>query len=90
MYQRDFIMRMVEMLAELVAGIFGLIKKGEFDKAAQSIDNAYRDLLKEDAAFFTSIPINELGSLGFRFFFSSSDNSFSRAFLNSLSIVYYL
>lgn len=60
MYQRDFIMRMVEMLAELVAGIFGLIKKGEFDKAAQSIDNAYRDLLKEDAAFFTSIPLNEL------------------------------
>lgn len=60
MYQRDFIMKMVEMLTELVAGILGLIKKGEFDKAEQSIDNAYRDLLKNDATFFTGIPSDEL------------------------------
>ncbi len=60
MYQKDFIMRMVEMLAELVSGILRLINKGEFEKATQSIDNAYRDLLKEDAAFFTSIPLDKL------------------------------
>ncbi len=41
MYQKDFILRMIEMLAELVAGILGLIKKGDFQKASQSIDNAF-------------------------------------------------
>jgi len=46
MYQKDFILRMIEMLAELVAGILGLIKKG--------------DLLKEDSTFFNKIPLNEL------------------------------
>jgi len=60
MYQRDFILRMIEMLAELVAGILGLIKKGDFQKASQSIDNAYQDLLKQDAGFFNKIPLNKL------------------------------
>jgi len=60
MYQRDFILRMIEMLAELVAGIFGLIKEGDFQKASQSIESAYQDLLKEDSTFFNKIPLNEL------------------------------
>ena len=32
MNQKDFILRMIEMLAKMVAGILGLIKKGEFKK----------------------------------------------------------
>lgn len=60
MYQKDFILRMIEMLAELVAGILGLIKKGDFQKASQSLESAYQDLLKEDSAFFNKIPLNEL------------------------------
>ena len=60
MYQRDFILRMIEMLAELVAGILGLIRKGDFQKASQSIDNAYQDLLKQDAGYFNEIPLNKL------------------------------
>ena len=60
MYQRDFILRMIEMFAELVAGILGLIKKGDFQKASQSIDNAYQDLLKQDAVFFNKIPLDNL------------------------------
>ncbi len=60
MYQRDFILKMIEMLAELVAGILGLIKKGDFQKASQSIDNAYQDLLKQDAGFFNNIPLSKL------------------------------
>ena len=60
MYQRDFILRMIEMLAELVSGILGLIKKGNFQEASQSIDNAYQDLLKQDAAFFSNIPLTNL------------------------------
>jgi hypothetical protein len=60
MYQRDFIMRMIEMIADLIAGILGLIKKGNYQEASQQLDNAYYDFLKEDAAFFKSIPNNEL------------------------------
>lgn len=60
MYQKDFILRMIEMLAELVAGILGLISKGDFQKASQSIDNAYQDLLKQDAGYFDKIPLNQL------------------------------
>lgn len=60
MYQRDFILRMIEMLAELVVGILGLIKKGDFKKASQAIDNAYQDLLKQDAGFFNHIPLSKL------------------------------
>lgn len=60
MYQKDYILRMLEMLAELVAGILGLIKKGDFQKASQSIDHAYMDLLKQDAGFFQNIPLNKL------------------------------
>ncbi|MBN2486072.1 MAG: hypothetical protein JXB34_08870 [Bacteroidales bacterium] len=60
MYQKDFILRMIEMLAELVAGILGLIKKGDYQKASQSIDNAYQDLLKQDAGFFNHIPLCKL------------------------------
>ena len=60
MYQKDFIQRMIEMLAELIAGILGLIKKGDYQQASQSLDNAYYDFLKQDAAFLHGIPENEL------------------------------
>lgn len=60
MYQKDFILRMIEMLAELVAGILRLIKKGDFNKASQLIDNAYHDMLKHDAGFFNKIPLSKL------------------------------
>jgi hypothetical protein len=33
MYQKDYILRMIEMLGEMIAGILGLIKKGEFEQA---------------------------------------------------------
>ncbi|GAO31035.1 hypothetical protein [Geofilum rubicundum] len=51
---------MIEMLAELVAGILGLIRKGDYKRASQSIDHAYQDLLKQDAGFFDKIPLNQL------------------------------
>jgi hypothetical protein len=60
MFQRDYILRMIEMLGDLIAGILGLIKKGEFDKASQSLDNVYYEMLREDASFFRKIPNNEL------------------------------
>jgi Family of unknown function (DUF6483) len=60
MYQKDYILRMIEMLGELIAGILGLIKKGDLKQAAGKLENLYYDILKEDAAFFRNIPSNEL------------------------------
>lgn len=48
------------MMADLIAGILGKIKNGNFQQASQSIDNAYQDFLKEDAGFFRKIPIKDL------------------------------
>jgi hypothetical protein len=60
MYRQDYILRMIEMLAELIAGILRLIRKGDFQKASQSLNNIYQDFLMQDAAFFQHIPIEEL------------------------------
>jgi len=60
MYQQDYILRMIEMLGDLLAAIFGLIKKGDYKKAGDKLDRIYYDMLKEDAAFFRSIPKDEL------------------------------
>jgi len=60
MYQKDFILRMIEMIAELVAAILGLIKNGHTGQASQILENAYRDFLKEDASFFREIPKHKL------------------------------
>jgi hypothetical protein len=56
MFRKDYILRMVEMLGELIASILGLIKKGNYTQASQALDNAYFNFLKEDAAFLRSIP----------------------------------
>ncbi len=51
---------MIEKIGILVSGILGLIKKGQFQEASQSIEDAYQDVLKEDAAYFNKIPLNKL------------------------------
>ena len=57
MYQKDFVMRMI---ADLIALILGLVKKGDLTQADKLIDNAYREFLKKDAAFFRDIPKEKL------------------------------
>jgi len=60
MYQKDYILRMIEMLGEMIAGILGLIRKGNFEQAEDKLENLYFTMLKEDAAFFRDIPVDEL------------------------------
>jgi hypothetical protein len=60
MYQKDYILRMIEMLGDLLAAIFGLIRKGDYMIAGEKLERIYYDMLKEDAAFFRSIPADEL------------------------------
>jgi len=51
---------MLEMLAALIAGILGLIKKGDLQQASQALENAYIEFLKNDASLFRNIPKEEL------------------------------
>jgi hypothetical protein len=55
MYQKDYILRMIEMLGDLLAAIFGLVRKGDYTQASVKLDRIYYDMLKEDAAFFRKI-----------------------------------
>jgi hypothetical protein len=60
MYQKDYILRMIEMLGDLLAAIFGLVRKGDYNQASERLEQIYYDMLKEDAAYFRSIPKEEL------------------------------
>ena len=60
MYQKDYILRMVEMIGELVASILGLIKKGDLEQAEKMLERGYYELLRRDASFFQLIPKEQL------------------------------
>ncbi|WP_289053555.1 hypothetical protein [Carboxylicivirga marina] len=59
-YQKDYILRMMEMMAEMIALFLGLLKKGDLQQASKRLNNTYRDFLKQDAAFFNKLPKEEL------------------------------
>jgi hypothetical protein len=60
MYQKDYILRMIEMIGDLIAGILGLIRKGDFNKASEEIGKIYHDVLREESSFFMKIPEENL------------------------------
>lgn len=60
MYQRDYILRMIEQAAKMIAALLGLIKKGDLEKATKELEHMYYSLLKQDAAFFNNIPESKL------------------------------
>ncbi len=60
MYEKDYILRMFEMFAQMIAGLLGLIRDGHINQASQTLENAYRDFLKNDASLFRKIPTEKL------------------------------
>lgn len=48
------------MLGEMIAAILGLVRKGEFGKASENLSHIYYDMLKQDAAYFRTLPDGEL------------------------------
>lgn len=46
MYEKDYIMRMIEAFARMLAAILGFKQKGELDKARALIEEAYDTILK--------------------------------------------
>jgi hypothetical protein len=60
MYQKDYTLRMIELLGDLLAAIFRLIKKGDHKIASEQLGKLYYTMFKEDAAFFRFIPEEDL------------------------------
>lgn len=60
MYQKDYILRMIEMLGDLIAGVLGLIRKGDLNMASEEIGRIYHKILREDSSFFMNIPAEDL------------------------------
>jgi len=60
MYQKDYILRMIEMMMKFIGEFLGLLKKGDLEEASEQLAEAYNTFLKEDASFFYKIPKEEL------------------------------
>ena len=60
MYQKDYILRMIEMLGDLLRAIFGLITKGDYRQAEEKLNEAYYTMLRKDSWFFHNIPVEKL------------------------------
>ncbi len=60
MFQKDYILRMVEMIGDLIAALLGLIKKGDLEQAEKILERGYYELLRRDASYFQLIPKEQL------------------------------
>jgi hypothetical protein len=60
MIQKDYILRMIEMLGAMIAAILGQARKGDYAKASENLSQIYYDMLKQDAAYFRTLPEDEL------------------------------
>jgi hypothetical protein len=55
MYSRDYILKLVQQLAQVLARVTGLKEKGEPDKAAAVINEAYKELLGLDRSYVAGL-----------------------------------
>ena len=60
MYQKDYILRMIEMFGEMLAGIFGLLRKRRYSEASQAIENTYAELLRKDSSEILKVDSEKL------------------------------
>ena len=60
MFQKDYILRMIEMIGDLIAVIIGLLKKGDPEQAEKILERSYYEFLRKDASFFQLIPKDQL------------------------------
>jgi len=57
-YKRDYLLRMIEMIGDLIIALLGKIKKGDYENANIQLEQIYFDFLKNDAAFFRLLPLD--------------------------------
>ena len=51
---------MIEMFGEMLAGIFGLLRKRRYEEASQAIENAYADLLRKNSSEILKVDADRL------------------------------
>jgi hypothetical protein len=60
MYQRDYILRMVEMMSLLIAGILKLVRSGNLQQASKALQSAYGVAFQHESMRLQSIPEENL------------------------------
>lgn len=60
MFQRDYILKMIEMFGEMLAGILAMIRRKQYKKASETIENAYTELLQQSSAEILKIDAEDL------------------------------
>ncbi len=60
MYEKDYLLRMIEMLGDLIRALVGYITRGDYQQAREKLTEAYITFLRKDASFFSNIPTDEL------------------------------
>lgn len=60
MFQRDYILRLIEEFARFMAALAGLKREGKLDEAFSMIDKAYIELLKLEPKVVKSLNPDEL------------------------------
>jgi hypothetical protein len=51
---------MIEMFGDMLAGIFGLLRKRRYEEALQAIENAYAEMLRENSSDILKIIAEKL------------------------------
>ena len=51
---------MIEMFGEMLAGILGMIRKKQYKKSSEAIENAYTELLKQSSSEIMKIDAEDL------------------------------
>ncbi len=51
---------MIEMFGEMLAGIFGLLRKRRYTEASQAIENTYAELLRKDSSEILKVDAERL------------------------------
>ena len=83
MFQKDYILRMIEMIGDLIAALIDLIKKGDLDQAEKMLERGYYELLRRDASYFQLIPKEHLTDK------LLSDHNFTNGHLSVLSELFF-
>ncbi len=60
MIKRDFILRLIDRAAEFIMKAAGFHKKGEHEKAAQTIEEAFKSLIGLDANLVAGMSVEDL------------------------------
>jgi hypothetical protein len=60
MYQKDYILRMIEMLGDYIRAVMDLIAHGKLGEAEDKLGEVFYTMLQKDSWFFQNIPVDRL------------------------------